>query len=167
MISIFFPGWPCIDLCLVIDSSAAINSKDPNNWNTLKHFLKDLVIRTTQTDRPINLQLSAITFAETPREEFLFSSTAPLSDYSTMQYMGQDPANVNRGLMLARERGFTGGRPGVPRVVLLLTQGIKPEFNHYVEEAENNAYNEANLLRSEGVRLLAVGASQSPGMVYI
>ncbi len=120
------------------------------------------MIQTTQTDRPISLQLSAITFAETPREEFLFTSTAPLSDYSALQYMGQNPANVNRGLMLARERGFTGARPGVPRVVLLLTQGIKAEFNHYVEEAENNAYNEANLLRSEGVRLLAVGASQSP-----
>ena len=130
----------------------------------MKSFLKAIATQARADPRPINLQLSAITFSETPREEFLFTSTLPILDsIDAIQYIGHNPANVNRGLMLAKEKGFTGSRPNVPRVVLLLTQGVKPEYNQYVETVENEAYEQANLLRSEGVRILAVGASLEQG----
>ncbi|CAC5397303.1 COL6A [Mytilus coruscus] len=144
------------DIAFVFDSSSSINANNPNNYQLMKNFMKDIVDKFNKTG-PDGTQFAVVTFADKATKQF------GLKDYSTKaqikaaidkvmpSIIGQTA--IGDGLENARLEIFpnrnAGGREEVQKVVILLTDG------------KNNGHkspeHESSLLRKEGVVIVAIG----------
>nr|AAL17974.1 proximal thread matrix protein 1 [Mytilus galloprovincialis] len=144
------------DIAFVFDASSSINANNPNNYQLMKNFMKDIVDRFNKTG-PDGTQFAVVTFADRATKQFGlkdYSSKADIKgaiDKVSPSIIGQTA--IGDGLENARLEVFPnrngGGREEVQKVVILLTDG------------QNNGHkspeHESSLLRKEGVVIVAIG----------
>ena len=149
------------DLAFVIDSSGSIEEKGAGNWNVVLQFVANVINRFTIGQNAVRAAL--VRYGETANVEFYlneyYNNAAMTNRILQTGYLDQR-TNTADGIKVLREdifQTFNGARNGVDWVGIVITDG---ESN--VRQGE--AGGEASLARSQGIRLIAVGVTDSVDM---
>lgn len=137
-----------VDLGFLIDGSGSINYFGAGNFRKCLDFVKALtrafVISPTKT------RVGAIVFSYRSKIQFDFSQHHRQSDVEAavdrIEYPGRS-TYTGVGLKMAGEKLFSNIRKGVPRVLIVITDG----FSH------DNVAEPSAVLRKAGVIILSVG----------
>ncbi len=158
---------PCeeiLDICLILDSSGSIRDNNPrdgayDNWNLVRQFVADLMdYFHIGRDRT---RVGAVVFSEEVRLVFSLNtySERRLMQEALMNlhYMGRE-TNTPEAIRVARQQCFNptnGDRPEVQNVAIIVTDGVP-----YPEDRTVEAITQAQVMRAEGTRMVAVGITQ-------
>ncbi len=137
-----------------MDSSASIKDSDPDNWQKMLNFVKDVVIRFAATGGDIRFALvdfSDNAIVEFTLDRFVNDQTGLLAQIDNSAYFG-GRTDIADGFQWAREKviGQAGDRSNAPNIVILITDGIPNE-----RAAETQP--EANLVKQTGATVVTVG----------
>ncbi len=157
---------PCemlLDICLIIDSSGSCRDKNPpdgsyDNWQLLLTFVSNLVDK-FEVGRD-QTRFGAVVFSDNARLVFplnrYFTAEGVKSGLGSIAYIGQR-TNTPEALRVTRQQCFhenNGDRPGVNNLAIIVTDGYP-----YPDSRKPETVTEAQLLRSSGVKMVAVGIS--------
>jgi collagen type XIV alpha len=140
----------------VLDSSGSLTENGRDDWNTLKRFLYQLIERINVGTNAV--RIGAVKFSREGNLEFQLDRYQDRQSLrnaiEAMVYIG-DRTNIADGLQIVREQVFSGNpgdRPGVPNVVIVITDG---KANERITETGT----EAELTQREA-RVIAVGVTE-------
>ena len=148
-----------LDIVLVLDQSTSIVAESWQNWYVrVLGFAKSIagafVIGRNMT------QVGLMKFNETAEIVFHLNKyddrQSLLNAIGNVAIVGGD-TNIAAALRTAREMMFTeqnGARPGVPKILILLTDGT-------ANFEESNTMPEANLTKAAGIKLYTVGVTHA------
>ena len=160
----FFVVSPCeekADICLIIDSSGSIRHNNPadkshDNWHLVLQFTVDLV--DYFTIGPDATRVGVIVFSENVRMEFPLNQHHDREQLKAalrnMQYEGHE-TNTPEAFRMARQQCFSeayGDRRDVQNLAVIMTDGVP-----YPEDRRAPAISEAQVLRSYGTKIFAIG----------
>ena len=136
-----------IDFMLVIDSSSSIGN---NNFNILKQFLNDLVER---YEVGVNsAHFGAVRYSTSAAVVVTLGSIKSLNALQTalssISYISGS-TNTAEAIQLAKQQFIINGRPEIPQVMIILTDGESDD-----SEATRTA---ASQSRQSGVEIFVVG----------
>jgi len=148
-----------LDIVLALDQSTSIVVESWDNWNVrVLGFAKSIagafIIGRNMT------QIGLMKFNETTEIEFHLNTyddrQSLLNAIDNVDIDGGD-TNLAAVLRTAREVMFTeqnGARPGVPKILILLTDGT-------ANEEESSTLTEANLTKAADIKLYTVGVTNA------
>ena len=146
---------------MIVDSSGSIKDKNPpdnsyDNWQLLLNFLANLV--DYFQIGPDDTQIGAVIFSDDASLEFplnrYYDPAALKSAILRMRCMGQT-TNTPEAIRIARQQCFdpqSNDRPDVQNLAIIVTDGVP-----YPPERREPAFRQAQILRSTGARLVAIG----------
>jgi len=150
-----------LDLNFVIDSSAGIMSKDPENWTATLQFVASVV--RVYTIGPNDVQVAFVLFSDIARVEWGMTryndSASLINAILNVRYINST-TNLNDALYLTRTQVYAPGRgtrPNAVKVTVILTDGE----DDVPEPGTPLTIGNATLCKSEGIRLMAIGVSNN------
>lgn len=146
-----------IDLMLVLDGSESISSTD---FDLMRTFASSLVGHFTIG--PTDAHAGIVQFAgEGEGRVEIGLSGDPDAIQTAISAMIQivGTTDIQEGIALAREQLTTGGRPGAPQVIIVLTDGEHNQPGDPIAEAE--------LARSLGLEVFAIGVGPGPDITEL
>ena len=160
----YFAAAPChknFDVCILLDSSGSCRARNPpdqsyDNWDLLRKFAADLV-DSFQVGEHAS-RFGTVVFSENVRLELaldeIYDAQMIKNRLMTLPYEGQE-TNTPEAFKVTREQCFNpqrGDRVDVDNLAVIVTDGL-PYPDHRKEPAKF----EAQLLRSSGAKMIAVG----------
>lgn len=132
-----------VDLMLVLDGSGSIQ---PGDFATMKNFVYDLV--NSFTIGPNDANIGIIQFSNTA-ELYLPLSTDGERVNASIENMTQfgDRTNIAAAIELAQDQ-FVTRREGIPRVIIVLTDGL--------HNMDGNPVAQADIARAQGTSILGI-----------
>jgi hypothetical protein len=142
---------------LVLDGSGSINTSE---FNQMKTFASDVV--SSFAVGPDDAHIGVVQFSGTSRgrvEIGLSSDATAVNNAITSMSQIYGSTDIYEAISLARTEFSNNGRSGIPKAIILLTDGAHQESNNPVEEAHR--------AEGEGITLLtvAVGNGTDPVML--
>ncbi len=144
-----------IDLVLVIDGSGSIFASD---FSKVKDFSNDLVSSFAVSDSAARIGVVQFSGEGQGRVEIGLSGNAS-AVHAAINNMAQIEGytDIQEGLALGQDEIAANARPGVPRVIILLTDGQQ-------EGAPGDPVAEAEAARAAGTEIFAVGVGGGPNI---
>lgn len=157
-----------VDVVFNIDNSGSIRDSNvpgkPDNWNTTLDFVKALIQKITVG--PEDTHVALVDFGEKGYFEWGFLDHTNEADLLTavgnLKYRGEN-TNMTGGFMMAREvftNPIYGGRPDVPKVCFLLTDG-KPTYSKELLPQE------VTMMKALPTRIVAIGVTDQVNMTLL
>ncbi len=152
-----------MDICLVIDSSGSCRDSNPpdgsyDNWHLLLNFVSNLVDKFEVGED--KTRFGAVVFSNSARLVFplnrYFNAEQVKAQLRSIPYLGQE-TNTPEALQVTRQRCFnvhSGDRADADNLAIIITDGVP-----HPEHRRQPTIDEAQLLRSSGVKMVAVGIS--------
>ncbi len=143
------------DIGFLVDSSGSIRDKGVQNWDQVKDFLVQIV-RSVNVNAD-GVRIGVVKFSHIAELEFRLdrytTEDEVVAAIRRMSLIGLD-TNTQAGLRLMRTRVFNnpGDRANAPDIVIVITDGISTI-------QEDRTIPEAELLKRDGVRVIAVGVT--------
>ncbi len=148
---------PCskVDILFILESTEAVIIDGTNGWKDLLNFVYNVVLITSDF-ADVHVGMIIYSYDALIRFGFgsLLSDTELYSAIRSAPFFSGDN-NMEKALRLAREEilGQAGDRPGVPNIVILVSNGPFSGVTLFVE-------NEANLIKENpSNRIIVVGVT--------
>ena len=145
------------DIVFVVDSSGSILQQ---NWPLVLNFMRNIV--QDLTIGPDNVQIGVVIFGDYVYPQFQLNTYHRKADILNMidriPFLDQS-TNTQEAIKYTRETMFTpqnGDRPYAPNSAIIITDGV-PRIPVNVNEARRLAVQEAELTRSRGINIFAIG----------
>jgi uncharacterized protein YegL len=138
-----------LDLVFVVDSSGSIGSP---NWGTMMTFLNS--ITSDLTIGPDNVHVGLVVFGTDAQVTFDLDEGSDATVVSPMimgaAYLDSGSTDIAAGVEEARTMVFQGigDRPGVPNVMVVISDGLSDE---------NAANNQASLAKADNINIITIG----------
>jgi len=149
-----------LDLMLVLDGSGSIHDNPPpdDEWPTLKAFAVDVV--NAFSVGPDDAHIGVVQFSTLTRLEIVLSSdgSAVIDAINTMVQF-KDLTNIAGGIDRAQDEFDANGRPGVPHIMIVVTDGL--------QTVPGDPEAAANAARSAGTELFAVGVGSGVSVAQL
>lgn len=149
------------DICFVVDSSGSINDRDPQNWQRVKEFMKNIVDRLEVGLEKI--RISVVTFSNRGNVEFYLNDYKNNAEVKNaidgINYAG-GTTNTSGGIWKMREDVFSfsnGDRSVAPNMAIAITDGKSTQDTEKTIPFANDAKN-------QGIKILAVGVTDAINM---
>lgn len=142
------------EVAIVLDSSTSVG---PDNWKTQLSFVQNLL-------RPLHIapngdRVGLVTFNTYAKVEFGLTKYKSYVEVATAVKNAEFTEGITAtgdALQLARTKILSAARPGVPKILFLVTDGKK---NFGVDPIA-----EAGVLKKQGVKLITVGITSQIDM---
>ena len=141
-----------VDVGFILDSSGSLR----NDYDKEKDFLKALAASFGVSDN--GTRAGVVTFSYNSEHSIKLNDHSSFSTFSgavdKIPLMGST-TRIDKALRLSQKELFTlpnGGRPGIPKILILLTDGSQTQD----VDAEDPSII-ANEIRSKGIKLLVIG----------
>ena len=149
------------DLCFVVDSSGSLNDADPNNWNRVKDFIKE-VIGSLEIGED-EVRVSVVKFSNRGNVQFYLNDFYDLRSLDeaidSMRYAGGH-TNTSGGIYRMHKDVFTperGDRAGIPNTAVIITDGVST-----IDNKKTIPY--AAAAKDDGIRIIAIGVTDKINM---
>ncbi|ELU05673.1 hypothetical protein CAPTEDRAFT_217523 [Capitella teleta] len=142
------------DIAFVVDSSGSIKDGDPNNWDRIKTFIRNIVEKLDIGEDMT--RIGAVVFSNIGKVEFnlnkYYDKNSVVNAILDMQYGGGN-TNTSGGIYMMLTEIFVednGDRPNVPDTAIVITDGVSTR-----DSDKTIPY--AIQAKDRGIRMLAVG----------
>ena len=144
------------DICFIIDSSSDIIAHDPNNWNRVKMFVKQIISQFIISSDGVRIAVVLFSTKAYVSLKLNEEHTVEriLQRIDTLRHLGGS-RNMSGGLYLMNHVVFrpeNGDRSDADNIVILITSGtstVKRDTQRYAKEAKDN-----------GVKIIAVAITR-------
>nr|BAK86420.1 BMSP [Mytilus galloprovincialis] len=138
------------DILILLDGSDSIQDRD---WTNAKTFVKQLI---KQFDvAPDAIHMGIVVYSSNIGDYVSFAPFKPktmLEIISTSLRQPKHSTNTAKGIQYAREQFKKDGRQGVPKILIVITDGSS--------DSPRDTHSQAELAKIEGIRILALGVGK-------
>lgn len=134
-----------MDFMFVVDSSSSIT---PNDFNIQKEFLTEIVKQYNSSE---TANFGLVRFSSSASVVIELASVSGEGLIAAINAVPYEPGSTNTaaGIRLAMQQFILNGRPQVPQVMIVLTDGASNDFDETVKAAQAS--------HQSGIEIFAIG----------